>query len=510
MRKWVWLAAAAVLAVATPSLADTGSAMPTSSATDDTAVKAALDTANTRFEAGDIKGAESDLTALIKDPRFHNALPETQADVLWSLAACENRSGASDDALKHMADARTIYPDIRGEAYWVEVAYIDRRLNRDADLGDALTAAVTSEPERVNAISGSLLFETLRRLKKLKDGDARRRQLLEALAQAHYDPDRAPTDGEALRLQLFKIYVAAGEDAKARALVPTFIAPDTVITLRADNRYRKLVIDDPNFSDFKAVQDSYINGLRSREAAGGAPVAQVLADALMKANRLPEALKVIDDALALGDLAPGARSELGDQAKWLLDSRRRVLELMGRWDEVEAVQIRARDAALKEGRDLVSQRINLADLYNRLGRPQDALKELSTFRPEDASIYGQMVVESVRACAYAGQGDKDRLKASLDTLRAHKDQAPGPVTEAVVCAGDEDGAAALLIARLDDPDQRSHELFDDQDYLPAPHPTAFDQMIDDHMKHILRRPDVQAAVARYGVIESYPAFAPDN
>jgi hypothetical protein len=95
-------------------------------------------------------------------------------------------------------------------------------------------------------------------------------------------------------------------------------------------------------------------------------------------------------------------------------------------------------------------------------------------------------------------------------MRTHNSEAPGLLAAALTCAGDEDGAAALLIGRLDDPDQRNGELVSDQDYLPAPHPTVYDQAVDVHVRNILKRPDVRAAIAKYGVIESYSAFAPES
>ncbi len=138
------------------------------------------------------------------------------------------------------------------------------------------------------------------------------------------------------------------------------------------------------------------------------------------------------------------------------------------------------------------------------------MKELADLHNESASVYGQMVAEQVRACAYATLGDKDKLKASLDIIRAHESDARDLLASSLTCAGDEDAVAALTIARLDDPDQRNDELVNDQDYLPAPHPTAYDKAYTDHFANVLKRPDVKAAIAKYGVVESYPAFPPEN
>ncbi len=510
MRKLTWLAAAAFLAAATPAIALASTTPPATSDTGDSKITTTIKAALAKLDAGDVKGAEKDLAALVNDPALAAAPPLNRSQALFLLGLCERLDEHPEAALKHFAAAGDAYPDLRNQAYWIEVARANYSLEHYAEVGDALANAVTVDPEDANDVSTEFLWVALRELKKLKDGGAHRRQLLEALYQAHYDPNAAPTAGEAMRVDLFELYAEAGEDAKARAMLPTFATPDSVVALRADNRYRRLVVDDPDFKDFAAIQDNNIRHLRNRQAAGSLPVSEALAQALMTANRLPEAMDVVENALRIGDLAPQTGDDEGDTTKWLLDTRTRILEKMGRWDEVEAAQVKARDAALKEGVDLVSQKINLADLYNRLGRPQDALKELGDLHNDGASVYGQMVAEQVRACAYAVLGDKDRLKASLDLMRTHNSEAPGLLATALTCAGDEDGAAALLIARLDDPEQRTGELVSDQDYLPAPHPTVFDQKVDVHVKNILKRPDVRAAIAKYGVIESYPAFSPEN
>ncbi len=509
MRRWIWLAVTAMLAVTQPAMAETGPGnAPAKVSDDEMAVRSGLQDAIVELDIRDAKGAEADLAALVAGTSFPKASAATQARVLYMLGVCENINQEPEAAFAHLSDAGRLDPSIRNQFYWLEVARVDYKLDKAADIGDALTGAIAAEPDMADNISPGLLYEMLRRMETLKDGGAHRRPVLEALWKINYDPAGDPTAAESLRVDLFEIYADAGEDAKARTLLPTFGDPDTVIALRADNRYRKYILDDPDFSDFKAVQDRHITALHTRQASGGLPYAEALAQALQHANRLPEALKVVDDALLLGDLAPNTGGD--DKTKWLLDTRTRILALMGRWDEVEAAQIKARDTALLEGVDLVSQKLNLADLYNRLGRPQDALTELTDLSSDKASIYGQMTAEQVRACAYAAMGDKAKLEAALATLRSHSGEAAGPLASALVCADDEDGLATLIIARLDDPDQRVSELLTDQAYLPAPHPTAADALYASRMSKVLKRPDVQAAIARYGVVESYPAFAPDN
>lgn len=329
MRKWMWLAAALALMTAAPATAKNIPSADDVNA-DEKAVVARLQAAAAKMDNNDNKGAEADLDALVAAPQFANASALTRAETLTLLGICESIDREPDAAFKHLSEAARTDPDVRTRLYWVELAFVADDLKKDDLLGEALTQTVLADPDSANTLSPGFVFNALRRLRALKDGGVHNRQLLEALIQVRYGPQSDPTAGESLRSFLFEAYADAGEDAKAQALVSSFTAPGTVISLRADNRYRKYLLADADLDDFKAVQDRYIDGLRSRQASGGPPVAQELAMALTSANRLPEALKVVDDALALGDLAPNAKTDEGDEAKWLLDTRTRILALMGR------------------------------------------------------------------------------------------------------------------------------------------------------------------------------------
>ncbi len=199
-----------------------------------------------------------------------------------------------------------------------------------------------------------------------------------------------------------------------------------------------------------------------------------------------------------------------ENLRWALDYRNRVLWRMGRWDEAIATQAKARDSATASGGDSVSQRINLADLLYLRARPREALGELTGVTNDTASDFGLMEAEEVRACSYAQLGDRERLKTSLDTLRTHRDDAPNPLRAALECADDEDGLAAMIIARLDDPLTRNDELGALQIFLPEPHPTDFEALMNKRLDTVRNRADVRAAIARYGVVETYPIYAPSH
>lgn len=510
MRKWAWLAMAAGVSLAAPAMGAAASpaSPPPPAASVDSDLTADAAAARLKAESGDFKGARADLEALIHGKNYALASPKVQAYVLMLVTTAEAEDGAYDDATSHWKAFGELMPTAKTTAdYWrmmVALAYPGHAY----DLAiDAYIQYVSLAPDKIYDLTGDFVDSLVRHARTLADDRVRYRKLLETLWQVHYEPKDNLFVAEYTRLQLLELLANDGDDARARALLATLNAPGSVIALRSDNRYRRLLADAPGFSDFKAVQNRFIDRLKAMDGPGQLRVQVALGYELNDADRLSEALALLDRAIGDAKKTPPPADQ-ADQVKWLMDTRMRVLRHLGRWDEVVTAEIEARDAALKENRDLVSQKINLGGIYYILGRPKDALAEVADIKPGQASVYGQMSAEEVRACAYAQTGDIKALKASLELMRRHADEAPEPLRAALLCADDEDGVAALLVARLDNPDERNAALVTLQTYLPDPYETAFEQQLDARMAKVNGRPEVKAAIAKYGVIETYPAFSP--
>jgi erythromycin esterase-like protein len=83
-----------------------------------------------------------------------------------------------------------------------------------------------------------------------------------------------------------------------------------------------------------------------------------------------------------------------------------------------------------------------------------------------------------------------------------RDTAQGTLLE----AGDADGAAALLLARLDDTNERASALESIQNYAQTPR-TERQQKLDALNETLLARADVAAAIAKYGRREKVPIYS---
>jgi hypothetical protein len=72
-------------------------------------------------------------------------------------------------------------------------------------------------------------------------------------------------------------------------------------------------------------------------------------------------------------------------------------------------------------------------------------------------------------------------------------------------SGDVDGAAALLIARLRDAEERPLALAEMQTYARTPR-TDRQKKLEADREAFLKRPDVVAAIAEYGRRETFPVY----
>ena len=88
-------------------------------------------------------------------------------------------------------------------------------------------------------------------------------------------------------------------------------------------------------------------------------------------------------------------------------------------------------------------------------------------------------------------------------MKAHVRDAPQIYLGTMICVGDLDAAAAEVIAELDDPAQRLAMLYNLQDYAPDPNLTKHEAAGHAAWLAVRARPDVAAAIARVGRIESY-------
>ncbi|HTM83034.1 hypothetical protein [Asticcacaulis sp.] len=467
-----------------------------------------------KLQNKDYEGAEVEFGFIIADADYPSLSAEQKYLLYSLLAKAQSERGTYDKAYANLMLAADAAPDARSNFYWYLLWDVSTRLKKYGDAIDAMTALTIADPQNTSYYYLPYVAQTVRNAQTLPDGQQRREKALMALWKAGYKPTGFYS-AEVLWFSLFEIEVANGNTEQAKEIAKTFALPNTYISLRVDKRYRPYTETDPAHFNLKALTDKHIANNRAkllthpRQAEG---VVYLMLN-LIDANRLTEALALGDEAIARAAKAPAGKpafDDMDDQWHWLLNTRTRVLEKLGRDAESEASQIKSRDEALAKKQDTVSQRINLGDFYYEHDRPQEALAQVSDMAEGSSSPYGLMAAEEVRTCAYTQLNDQAKLAKSLDYIRAHAADGYGPTRSALLCANDLDGLAAITIARLDDPLLRNDTLRLWQTYRPEAYPTAVRTQMRQRAAAFVAREDVKAALLRYGYIDTYDIFSPYN
>ena len=471
------------------------------------AIQAALLKGIEAAKANDLPTARRNFIAALEDSAFSQIEPRAQYATLYMLGATEFDLKDYAPAYDHLTRAGLISPGLRDLNYWRLRLEAAGGAHKPEAMADSLTDEATAAPATLSDLDSRMLSFDIYSIQTLKD-DPRTLRVLEALRAAHFQPNDPFITNEAWWMELVRLYGQAGHGDEARALAASLSTPDSVVALQSNKLYADYA---PQGADaYTAAVTAETARLRAAVAAHPdrleGPV--TLASRLMSDNHLDEALSVIDAALAKAK-APGkpAFTDQDEQLEWAYLQESDILAKLGRWDEAVAAQVKSRNAI---SWDSISQKVNLGDIYYETGKPAQALDAVKSLTQKDGSPYGNMATEEVRACAYAQQGKTAELSASLTFMKAHAADAYGPLRSALQCAGDSDGLAQVIVSQLDDPQQRALVLKDAQAWLPDPHPTPFRVKMIAVRDAAMARPDVRAAIQKYGAVNTYSSFRSGN
>jgi len=470
-----------------------------------------------KIRSGDYKIAEVDLRAFLGSPDIDHVSARLRFAAYLGLSICQNANRESQGVYESLIRAGEIAPDLRNFEYWQMLMAAAVTTGHNYVAAEALSAALLAAPAKAQGIDIGLIWTIMDATREMNDGGYHRHMLQQALWQAGYRPDdEAKRAGlQSFWAELFEYDVDHGETGQAQSYLTEIFDPYQIVRLRADNRYRQALLGDSRYADNDVVNRRYIDYLRKQAADQPRSVAaqQLLAEALRNVGAPAESLAVIDTAIEKINSAPADRppfDDLADNLRWMLDSRAKALSRLGRWNEALSAAQAARDEANRQKKDVASQTINFGEMLYRLGRPQEALRAVQDVDGNTASEYGLSELAQVKVCAYAQSGEKAKARAAVDALLVHPNLDPESVRSALLCIDDEDRLAQVILGRLKDQLTRNYELAADQAYAPTPNPTPFLATMARRLNTVLHRPDVRAALSRYGVVESYPLTSPDS
>ncbi|HEY1606548.1 MAG TPA: tetratricopeptide repeat protein [Allosphingosinicella sp.] len=446
------------------------------------------------YERKDCAEADRQLRPLMQGDPNAATLSGTQTLAFDLLISCAARADRKEAAY---ADALAGTHIGEGDDYlWRMRFFLEIETDRAEAAVATAEAMPAAQPSLLSDIDGSWFYR-LDRLLKDKGQSALRERLLKLLSSDAYKPEDGPIAKDGFRVLHARLLAGRpGGEAEARAEVAAVRSPYWLRRASVDLALRPFL---PADIDLRAAVEATLKA--DRDAATAHPdrlrPLDFAADDLLELGRPDEALRLLQ-SVATEVEDPKAFTDRDKNIPWWWDDVGRSDQALGRYDEAVAA-LRHGMALSERGAPNVSQAINLAILQNRFGHPRDALATLAIFDDpaHKTSPFGQIVLRFARGCAHVLLGEKGKAAPDLAYARAHEEDSPSDLTDLLLCAGDLDGAASVLIRRLDDPEQRADALLALSDYpdppvrLPPP-PT------ERGLAAVKARPDVQAAIARAG------------
>ena len=277
-----------------------------------------------------------------------------------------------------------------------------------------------------------------------------------------------------------------------------------LIEMRADRRFDAVVAANPQqfdidaaaareFHDVQAAVEKFPQSLALRAAVLNMLLAQQHYAAMLGAA----------DDLITDFQSTNYRRRLFDdydqQYPWILNLRATALERLGQWDDAVS-QLTAASQLDEDHRGNVSQLINLAELYCRLGRPLDARASLNKMVTK-TSPYGTMELESTKFDAAYQLGDTQEVERSLRYLREHRKDAPFIYRDVLIAVNQLDGAAHGLVrdCRTSMSDSKRSLMFKTTPPTPG---TPLEMEREARFRTVIARPEVQAAIRKVGRVRA--------
>lgn len=366
-----------------------------------------------------------------------------------------------------------------------------------AGASDTLQLIAASDPKALKDLPTDVVSEVIRAIRK---DENRLFEVDYSLATAGWAPADMPlSDLDWIRLRLVTALAKRDRLDDARPFVDAILNPVVLVRLAIDRRFAPLwpAIEARLGPGADIADAAFVAAAKARfDKAPDSLIARLgYAEALNVASREPEAIKIADVAKTPAELAA-----LADREVWLVNLHAALLGDAGKIDEALA-RYAAINATPINGRNaLVATIINQALFAESVDRPKEALAaaDFADQSAASASEYGRLFIAHARACALAQLGQKAAAEAAAAPLIAKPDENADAFMITMICLGRMDAAAASIIKRLADPEDRGEMLFNLQPFLIADHAKLREARQRAGMRALKARPDVKAAYLKAG------------
>ncbi len=453
--------------------------------------------------------AEGIINAVIADHDFNALPPEYQHLALRAAAYSAGRYGQFErahDLIKRSCET------VGADQYdWLLRLQIAAARRDSSDQIRSLSQLAQSWPQSLNGLPEESVQRTVFVARSEPDQQL---TLLKALFSAKYVPYTG-VEPSGLWRTLALLLLQHGDQAGAIAASEHITDPSALMSLVVDDRFAAVRAKLPSVINFDAAKamDEEITRWRmavERNPDRLLPMIQLMYK-LLDTNQSDEALQRSDEIIARIKAEPVGNQIYKDQKQqfvWVLDLRAVALTGLSRPDEA-VQQLEEASRLLESGRPNISQTINLAELYNNLGRPLDARATLKRLDPNSTSPYGRMQIELNNVLSALQLSDATEINRALGYMQEHQRDAVASYQIALLESGRKEDAQKLLLARLQDSQQRQGALLAVQSY------TQYKQLSRLMERRALWRlliasPAVQEAVHKVGTIAQFDIDGPDS
>ena len=362
---------------------------------------------------------------------------------------------------------------------------------------ETLELMAASDPKGLASVPSEVITDIMR---AVADDKTRAFNLDYALISAGWTPaDMTVGDVDWLRLRLITSLADKDRVDDAKPIIDQVLSPVVLVRLAIDRRFEPLwpMLEARLGPSADTADARYIAAAKARfDKEPKSLIARLgYAEALNIASREPEAIAIADVAKTPAELAA-----LSNREVWLVNLHAALLADAGRNAEAMA-RMAALNATPIAGRPAMAGTIvNEALLAESMGEAQAALVLADAARAKAGGLnpYGEMALAAVRTCALAKLGRKDEAVAAAAPIIAKPDASEDAYLRAMFCLGRQDAAAAAVIKRLQDPDNRMEMLFDLQPFLIADRDKAREKQLRADYRALKARPDVKAAFTKVG------------
>jgi hypothetical protein len=404
--------------------------------------------------------------------------------------------------------AATSFPEA-SEDQWALRASIALEVQDFGDAASALTTLAKQWPAKLAGFTGQTIYSLWTSMGRDPHLAQARLDLVSALFDAKYTAEYG-LEPAYLWAQLVAALLDKHQTDLALEVLRHIDDPAVLGRMRVDRRFDALVTATPKSFDIAAVAKARCRQLREVMAKYPRDLQPVIEFmyAQFAVGAFRQNIKLADQILKDVQRAPNDEppfDEVDSKLNWIYDIKAHSLRALGRWTSSLEVQEKAR--ALRENSsDKVSQAINLGFFFNEHGEPAKALQALDGIDwGRSLSGYGRMQLEHVRLRALLQLGRRDEAETVLSYLRQNQEDAPDTWQLALLDSGDTDGAAALYIARLRDPQQRAEALWAAQ-IFPSMPTLPTEAQAHSRWSALLARQDVAAAIDEVGRREKMPLY----